>query len=587
MYEEKRTPNFEVNPITPIKDVISYKGYDQITDQLLDRINRERKTREKLIVVFDLYHGVDQNKLYENVVKKLGANLIICSEDARLPEEVIFESFKKFIVPEDRTYGKYSVSKVDEYFDEKLVDGFKKQVESAAGLIVIYGIASSIISKGDILVYGNITYAELNFRLAAGLDNWGAKNYEEELLKKQKRGSFIEWRMLDHHKRPLLKTLDYMIDFVSTEEPVMVTGDGYRKAITDITNRPFKPVPIFMKSIWGGSWIQKVLGAKTDWENVGWGLTGILEFQSIKLGCGDNILEIPCNDLLFYKPKEILGNKIFYFWGYKCPVHVNYLDTWGGGNLSLQVHPTTDYAYEVFNSSYGHHESYYIMDATDHSSVYLGLKEGTKVSEMVDALKNAQNPGVSFDDAKYVNNIPVKKHDHVFIPGGTVHCSGEGTVVLEIDLFCFATFKLWDWDRVDFDGRPRPINIDHGQHNIQENFQGQWVYDNLVSKQNEVDRGIGWREENSSTMSYEPMTINRYWFTKPICLKTDDTIIIHVLVEGEEAVIESLEDSFEPLVIHYAEAAFIPANVGQYVIKPYGKSENEELAILQIFYPQK
>lgn len=587
MYTKERIPNFDLNPITHIKGVASYAGYDQITQQINNRIGYERKTKDKLIVVFDCYHGVDQDKLFDNIIKKLGADLIINSEQARLPEEVIFERFKKFIVPEDRSYGMYSVSTVDEYFDEKLVNGFKEEIERATGLIVVYGVASSIISRGDILVYGNLTIPELNNRFAKGLDNWGAKNYKEEILKKQKRAIFIEWRMLDRHKRPLIKVFDYMIDFTKESNPVIVTGDDYRKAITDVAKRPFKAIPVFWKSIWGGNWIQKVLGAKSDWENVGWGITGVLEFQSINLCCGENVIEVPCNDLVFYKPKEILGNKIFYFWGYRNPVHVNFLDTWGGGNLSLQVHPTTDYAFEVFNSSYGHHESYYIMDATDHSSVYLGLKEGVKVPELVEALKDAQNPGVGFDDKKYINNIPVKKHDHVFIPGGTVHCSGEGTLVLEIDLFCFATFKLWDWDRNDYDGRPRPINIDHGQYNIQENFQGEWVMDNLVSKKPEVARGKGWRKENSSTMSYEPMAVNRYWFTKPICLETDDTVIIHVLVEGEEAVIESLDNSFEPVVIHYAEAVFVPANVGQYVIKPYGKSVNEELAILQIFYPQK
>ncbi|TQI68930.1 class I mannose-6-phosphate isomerase [Clostridium sp. KNHs216] len=587
MYEKNRQPNFDLHPVTVIDGVTSYSGYEQITQLLKNRIAKEKAEKEKLVVVFDSYHGVNQSKIYKNIIKGLGADLVIDSETARLPEEVIFERFKKFIVPEDRTYGMYSVSTVDEYFDEAMVEALKEKIDNAAGLVVVYGIASSILTRGDILVYGNIAYPELNIRLAQGLDNWGAKNYSEELLKKQKRGMFIEWRMLDRHKRPLLKAMDYMIDFTKEDKPVAVTGDDYRKAIEEITNRPFKPNPIFTKSIWGGQWLQKVLGAKPDWENVGWALTGILEIQSINLRCGENTLEVPCNDLLFYKPREILGNKIFYFWGYKSPVHVNYLDTWGGGNLSLQVHPTTDYAFEVFNSSYGHHESYYIMDATDHSSVYLGLKEGTKVPELVQALKDAQNPGVGFDDTKYINKLPVKKHDHVFIPGGTVHCSGEGTVVLEIDLFCFATFKLWDWDRVDYDGRPRPINIDHGQYNIQENFQGDWVTDNLVSKQKELARGNGWRMENSSTMSYEPMTVNRYWFTKPICLNTDDAIIIHVLVEGEEAVIESLDNSFEPYVIHYAEAVFVPANIGQYVIKPYGKSVNEELAVLQIFYPQK
>ena len=56
-----------------------------------------------------------------------------------------------------------------------------------------------------------------------------------------------------------------------------------------------------------------------------------------------------------------------------------------------------------------------------------------------------------------------------------------------------------------------------------------------------------------------------------------------MLVEGEEAFIESLDDSFEPVVIHYAEAVFVPPAAGQYTIKPYGKSKYQECAVLEIY----
>ena len=584
MFYKNRKPNFNLNPVSKLEGLSSEKGYEQIRNVLKNRIKNELGGKKRVIVIIDTYHGVNQEELFNNLVDRLGADLIINSDDAKYPEEIIFERFKKFINPSDRTYGVFSVCEVSEFFNDKVIDKIRNQIENTNGIIVIYGVAASVIDRGDILVYGNITQQEIINRLARGLDNWGAGNYKEEILKKQKRGQFLEWRVLDRHKRSLQRIMDYMIDFNIQMEPVMISGDDYRKAITMMTKKPFEPVPIFTKAIWGGQWIQKVIGANLDDENVGWGITGILEFQSFKMQCGSNTIEIPCNDLIYYKPREILGNKIFYFWGYRNPVHVNFLDTWGGGNLSLQVHPTTDYAFEVFNSSYGHHESYYIFDATDHSSVFLGLKEGAKVSEMVEDLEKAQETA-QFDASKYVNQISVKKHDHVFIPGGTVHCSGEGTVVLEIDEFCFATFKLWDWGRIDFDGKPRPINIDHGQYNIQENFQGQWVYDNLISKQKEVDRGKDWRKDDSSTMSYEPMAVFRYWFTGPIELETNDAIMLHVLVEGEEAVIESVDNSFEPYVFHYAEAVFIPANVGKYVIKPVGGESKEEMAVLQIYYP--
>jgi hypothetical protein len=55
----------------------------------------------------------------------------------------------------------------------------------------------------------------------------------------------------------------------------------------------------------------------------------------------------------------------------------------------------------------------------------------------------------TFDDARFVNQIPARKHDHFLIPAGTVHCSGSGTMVLEISATPYIfTFKLWDWGRL-------------------------------------------------------------------------------------------------------------------------------------------
>ena len=79
---------------------------------------------------------------------------------------------------------------------------------------------------------------------------------------------------------------------------------------------------------------------------------------------------------------------------------------------------------------------------------------------MIDELETAQEDGGDFDAEKYVEKWPIKKHDHILIPAGTVHCSGADTVVLEISATPYIfTFKLWDWGRMGLDGKPRPISI--------------------------------------------------------------------------------------------------------------------------------
>ena len=174
-----------------------------------------------------------------------------------------------------------------------------------------------------------------------------------------------------------------------------------------------------------------------------------------------------------------------------------------------------------------------------------------------------------FDAARYVNRFPVKKHDHVLIPAGTVHGSGAGTMVLEISATPYIfTFKLWDWGRVDLDGKPRPIHLEHGRKNIQFDRDTDFVLRELVGQVQEVARGDGWVEERTGLHEREFLETRRHWFTKPVLHNTNGGVNMLNLVEGSEAVVESPTGAFEPFRVHYAETFIVPAAVGAYVIRP-------------------
>ncbi|HEV2319605.1 MAG TPA: mannose-6-phosphate isomerase, partial [Verrucomicrobiae bacterium] len=143
------------------------------------------------------------------------------------------------------------------------------------------------------------------------------------------------------------------------------------------------------------------------------------------------------------------------------------------------------------------------------------------------------------------------------------------------------TFKLWDWSRLGLDGRPRPINLEHGLKNIQWDRTTGWVKENLINHVEPLGKGAGWREERTGLHSVEFIETRRHWFTGTVRHNTLGTVNVLNLVEGEEAVVESPDNAFEPFPIHYAETFIVPANVGPYSVR--AMDSRKESAPLKAF----
>jgi hypothetical protein len=141
--------------------------------------------------------------------------------------------------------------------------------------------------------------------------------------------------------------------------------------------------------------------------------------------------------------------------------------------------------------------------------------------------------------------------------------------VLEISATPYIfTFKLWDWDRLDLQGEPRPIHLQHGRKNIQWDRTTEWVRKNLLNRVERLGQGDGWSEERTGLHEREFIETRRHWFTGITPHDTQGGVNVLNLVEGREAVVESPEGAFEPFVVHYAETFIVPAAVGRYTIRP-------------------
>ena len=557
----------------------AWQGWESLSATLRLRASAASRT----VLVVDCYPGVRLDELEQRLLPSLNATRVLNVESARRDEQALHDLLARNLT-DDRVFGVLSCHHLEEFFNADKLHQLRQQVDAVTeGLIVIYGPGAALVHPGDVLVYADMPRWEIQQRMRHdGLGNWGADNQDEDILRRYKRAFFIEWRVFDRHKTPLLKRADYLLDTTQKEAPTLVSGEALRAALQQTTTRPFRVAPFFDPGIWGGQWMKQQFDLDPAAPNYAWCFDCVPEENSLLLRFGQVRIEIPSQNLVLLHPRTLLGEKVHARFGAEFPIRFDFLDTIGGQNLSFQVHPVTEYIQQQFGMHYTQDESYYILEAEPQAVVYLGTKTGTEPQAMLDDLKAAARGEKTFDDARFVNQIPARKHDHFLIPAGTVHCSGSGTMVLEISATPYIfTFKLWDWGRLGLDGLPRPVHLEHGEQVIDWQRDTRWVADNLVNQVEPVAEGEGWREERTGMHEREFIETRRHWFTAPVTHHTQGGVNVLNLVEGDEAIVDSPSGAFAPFVVHYAETFIIPAAVGEYRISPSGKGTGQPLATIK------
>ena len=556
-YDKYPTIKYDADPSTVLS------GWDEIVNNLSAVVGG----RGKCILAVETYPGVDGAEITPHL-RSLDPDLWVDTRSVLFDEERIREVIAP-IITDDRVFGRMYFGELRDFQDPEKRRAAADSIKNAEGLTIVYGPGAAEIVDSDIVVYADMARWEIQMRFRRGAPNYLTSNGEEDALRKFKQGYFLEWRLADRIKRRLFDRIDFYLDTNRAGEPAMITGDVLRGALETTARRPFRTVPYFDPGVWGGQWMKKVCGLDPDAENYAWCFDGVPEENSLYFEINGVRVEVPASDLVFYRPKELLGERVYARYGAEFPIRFDFLDTMGGQNLSLQVHPTTDYIHDRFGMSYTQDESYYILDAEEDACVYLGIKDGGDEREMLDALREARDGGKPFDAEKYVNRFPAKKHDHFLIPAGTVHCSGKNCMVLEISATPYIfTFKLWDWGRLGLDGKPRPIHLEHGERVIQWDRRTEWVENNLVDRTVKEQTGDGFSVEKTGLHELEPIETKRYTVAGTLQLDTEDTVNVLNLVEGVSAVIESPTGSFAPFEVHYAETFIVPAAVGEYTVRP-------------------
>jgi len=513
------------------------------------------------IIVFETYPGIDLSTLRDDIILKLNPKEIINIEHYAKPESEIDLMLEKNIT-NDRVFGLYAHHTIHDFYNHYTLLELGDMLSHKKGLKVVYGTGASLI-PGDLLIHVSLTRWEIQLRFRQGASNLFKHNPDEDILRKYKRGYFVDWRVADRIKYEITDELNYILDYNDPSNPKMISRSLYHQALDQLVHQPFRMVPYFDPGVWGGQWMKEVCHLDPNEKNFAWAFDGVPEENSIRLGFSNGYVEIPAQDLVDFRTKALLGDRVHGRFGRQFPIRFDFLDTMEGGNLSLQVHPLTEYIREKFGMSYTQDESYYILDTKDDGVVYLGFKEDLDIDRFKGDLIEASKGNIIFPAENHINIWPAKKHDHFLIPAGTIHCSGNNTMVLEISACVYIfTFKLWDWGRNGLDGKPRPVHLEHGLQNLQYDRRTDMVKHELINAITKVSN----QEEITGLHEREFLETRRFTFKDSVLISTKGSVNMANLVSGVKASIESVDGSFEPYEIHYVETFIVPETIKSYKV---------------------
>ena len=222
-------------------------------------------------------------------------------------------------------------------------------------------------------------------------------------------------------------------------------------AINEILRPQLFKFHLNLKSVlWGGDKIAAFKGIVLDRHNVGesWEISGLKNHESV-VAEGEHAGTTLRQLITRYKG-QVVGNRVYRKYGDDFPLLVKFIDA--SKDLSVQVHPDDDLARRRHNCR-GKTEMWYIIDAGQGASLLAGMSRTITPKEYLQHMANGTLLDVL---ARHYTH----EGDIFFLPSGRIHSIGAGNLLLEVQQSSDITYRVYDYDRIDSNGKPRELHTD-------------------------------------------------------------------------------------------------------------------------------
>lgn len=441
----------------------------------------------------------------------------------------------------------------------------------ASGVLLVFGPGAALWSP-DLIWWADLPKRYAERAVASGTLPVGVNLGRPDAPGELRSLFYTDWPVSDRHRDALAPTIDRWLDVQNPEAPASLDGAAVRATLAGLARQPVRTRPYFNSTAWGGRWAADQLGFEPDDGNTALGYELIAPEAGVLVGQdAEAQVELPFQLLCVLHPETFLGADVHRRYGTSFPIRFDYLDTVGGGNLSLHCHPQEQYMRETFGWPYTQHETYYITDSTPEAQVFLGLRQDVDVDILRKEVEESAAHGTPLRVEDHVQTFPAEPGQLYMIPAGTPHASGAGNLVLEISATPYLySLRFYDWLRRSGSGVPRPLSHRHGFANLDTVRRGTEVAEDLVQRPRLLREGAGWREDVLGALPEMFYAVHRLHLDGTGTAEDDTEGRFHILnvAAGDGVIVETSDGLRHHLA--FAETLTVPAAVGSYRLHPVG-----------------